>query len=250
MVKRLRDFENWTVVGSDRQDIGPVKDFYVDDERWVVRYLLTDAGGWLATNPVLVSPVAIDRLDWENSRIHVDLTRDQVGSAPQLSTDSRIDRDYEAAYFGYYGYPQYWVGPHAWGLGPMPARVAAAAPGVEPVKASDFGGDGHLRGVNDVSGHHIQALDGELGHVEDFLIDTESWSVRYLVIDTSNWIGGKTVVVAPEWVRRVDWKDRLIHIDLTREGIKESPEYDPTVEMTREYEDRLYRYYRRPVYWE
>jgi len=74
--------------------------------------------------------------------------------------------------------------------------------------------------------------------------------VRYLVIDTSNWIGGKTVLVSPEWVRRVDWKDRLIFIDLTKDGIKESPEYDPTVEITREYENRLYRYYGRPVYWE
>ena len=94
-----------------------------------------------------------------------------------------------------------------------------------------------------------QALDGEIGHVEDFLVDDESWAVRYLVIDTSNWIGGRTVLVAPDWVRRIDWHDRLLLVDLTRDAIKNSPEYDPTVELDRDYEDQLYEYYRRPAYW-
>ena len=43
-------------------------------------------------------------------------------------------------------------------------------------------------------GFHIQATDGGIGHVDDFLVD-ERWNVRYLVVDTSNWIGGKSVII-------------------------------------------------------
>ena len=97
-------------------------------------------------------------------------------------------------------------------------------------------------------GFHLVATDGEIGHVDDFLID-ENWNVRYLVVDTSNWIGGRTVLLSPDWVRRVDWNNREIHVDMSRDAVKGSPEYNPTMEMSREYEEKLHGHYRRPAYW-
>jgi sporulation protein YlmC with PRC-barrel domain len=249
MLKRLRDLEDWTVVGCDGENVGEIEDFFVDDERWVIRYLSVDTGGWLTDEPVVVSPIAVDRVDADDRRIHVDLTREQVRNAPRLEQNTPISRGWESAYSGYYGYPEYWLGPFAWGVFPVPTRVAGLAPGAEPVAADEFDGAGHLRSISEITGYHIQALDGEIGHVDDFMAEVESWSVRYLVIDTSNWLGGKWVTISPEWVRRVDWKDRLIYIDLTRHRIKGSPQYDPSLEMTRDYEEQLYGHYRRSGYW-
>jgi hypothetical protein len=136
----------------------------------------------------------------------------------------------------YYGWLPYW---HA---GAYPVAVAASAPREQE-------GDPHLRSTKQVIGYHIQAQDGEIGHVEDFIVEDDTWVIRYLVVNTQNWLSGKSVLVAPSWVKGVDWAKRRVHLDLEREAIEKSPEFDPATPVNREYEVRLYDYYGRPQYW-
>ena len=63
--------------------------------------------------------------------------------------------------------------------------------------------DVHLRSANKVTGYRIGATDGDIGHVEDFIIDDETWEIRYMVVDTQNWWPGKKVLVAPQWIGRM-----------------------------------------------
>ena len=106
-----------------------------------------------------------------------------------------------------------------------------------------------MRSTLSVSGHHIQALDGEIGHVVDFIIDDATWAIRYLIIDTHNWWPGKKVLVAPEWIERVSWDERKVFINLNRETIKQSPEYTEESLVTRDYEIALHGHYHRKGYW-
>ena len=108
--------------------------------------------------------------------------------------------------------------------------------------------DPHLRSVNDTIGYHLEAIDGAIGHVEDFLIDEDDWSVRYLVVDTRNWWPGKKVVIAPSWISDVSWTRSQVVVDLTREAIKGSPAYDPSVPWNPAYAMELHDYYGRPRY--
>jgi hypothetical protein len=110
-------------------------------------------------------------------------------------------------------------------------------------------GDQHLRSTREVIGYHVQARDGEIGHIADLLMDDERWALRYLIVDTRNWWPGKEVVVAPPWITAVSWKDRAVMVDLTRDAIKASPEYDPA-RLTRDYEQQLHRHHERAGYWE
>jgi hypothetical protein len=107
----------------------------------------------------------------------------------------------------------------------------------------------HLRSTNEVSTYNIQALDGEIGHVEDFIIDDETWAIRYLVIDTQNWWPGKKVLISPQWIDRVSWGESKIFVNLTREIIKNSPEYTDESLLFRDYESRLHGHYERQGYW-
>jgi hypothetical protein len=109
--------------------------------------------------------------------------------------------------------------------------------------------DPHLRSAKEVAGYHVHCTDGELGHVADFIIDDETWTLRYLVIDTSNWWFGKKVLVSPRWVQEVSWAKSMVYVDLPRDTIKNSPEWNPATPVNREYEERLYDYYGRPTYW-
>jgi hypothetical protein len=150
------------------------------------------------------------------------------------------------AYYGYYGFPTYWGGPFSWG--PYNSPIRDREQWKKPAQGKK-GWDQHLRSTGDATGHHIEALDGEVGHVEDFVIDDETWAIRYIIVDTHNWLPGKKVLVATQWVERVSWDERKVFINLNRETIKESPDFTEESLLTRDYEIGLHKHYNRKGYW-
>ena len=100
-----------------------------------------------------------------------------------------------------------------------------------------------------VTGYNIEATDGEIGHVDGFVVDDEAWAIRYIEVATRNWWPGKKVLVSPAWIERVSWADSKVYVGLSREAIKSAPEYVESMPITREYENRLYAHYGRPPYW-
>ena len=87
-----------------------------------------------------------------------------------------------------------------------------------------------------MTGYHIRASDGEIGHVEDFLVEDADWSIRYLVVDTKNWWPGKKVLIAPHSAREIDWTKKLVKLDVDRQRVKDSPQYDPSTTVDQDYE--------------
>ncbi len=83
-----------------------------------------------------------------------------------------------------------------------------------------------LDSVKRTAGFHIHARNGEIGHVDDFLIGDESWRIRYLLIDTSNWIGGRSVIVSSDAVERVDTIDNTLYVGADREAIANAPKLE------------------------
>jgi hypothetical protein len=100
-----------------------------------------------------------------------------------------------------------------------------------------------------VISYYIGARDGDIGHVEDFVVDDEGWYIRYLVIDTRNWLPGKKVLIDPRWIEGVSWAESKVFVDLLQEVIRNSPEYDSNAPLGRAYESQLYEHYNRPTYW-
>ena len=227
-------------------EFGGVKDFYFDDQHWTIRYLVANTGNWLTGRQVLISPYALVAAIKAEEHIAVDLTKKQIEDSPSLNSDKPVSRQFEESYYGYYGWPMYWSGPYMWGASPTIARNR------ESEKTLNQGGrawDPHLRSTDAVQDYNIQALDGEIGHVEDFVIDDETWAIRYLIVDTRNWWPGKKVLVSPQWIQEVSWSESKVFVNLTREAIKESPEYTEKSLLTRDYEAGLYQHYQREGYW-
>jgi sporulation protein YlmC with PRC-barrel domain len=249
MLRSLGDLDKYSVSATDG-DLGHVDDFLIDDEQWVVRYLVVESGGFLDRRGVLISPISFRRAEWESQRFHLALTLDQIRNSPGIDTDKPVSRQHESEYLGYYGYPPYWGQTAMWGMGLYPALLAGSSPyDVPPVSTSAPAGDAHLRSADELRGYHIHGTDGAIGHVVDFILDDESWAVRLLVVDTSAWWFGKKVLIAPRWADSVSWEDRTIHLDISRAAIHSSPEWDANAPVNRELEYRLYDYYGRPVDW-
>jgi uncharacterized protein YrrD len=234
------------LLNSRDGEIGKIKEFYFDDRFWTIRYLVADTGNWLPGRQVLISPYALGVVNSEAEDIGVDLTKKQIEDSPSLDSDKPVSRQFEQAYYGHYGYPIYWAGLCAWGYYPYPAR--APEQWRKPSK-EEKAWDPDLRSTNDVSGHHIQGTDGEIGHVEDFFIDAQTWTIRYLIVDTHNWWPGKKILVSPQWIDRISWGERKVFVNLLRETIKQSPEFKEESLLSRAYETGLYRHYNRPGYW-
>jgi hypothetical protein len=104
--------------------------------------------------------------------------------------------------------------------------------------------------MKEVMGYNIQAPDGKIGQMDQFIIDDKDWFIRYMVVDIrTRLIFWKRVLVSQDWIERVSWANSTVYVDLPKELIKNSPEYDPAAPVNREYEERLYDYYGRPKYW-
>lgn len=246
MLFKAKTLETYKLDSLDGE-MGKVREFYFDDQHWTVRYLVADTGNWLSGRRVLISPYALVAAIKDEQHIAVDLTKKQIEDSPSLSNDKPVSRQFEMAYTGYYGWPSYWGGPATWGAFSTPVRD----PGLydAPVVDEEDTSDSHLRSTHEVAGYHIHGTDGEIGHVEDFILDDETWTIRYLIVDTRNWWPGKMVLVSPRWINQVSWSDSKVFIDLPREAIKQSPEYSEESLITRDYETALHRHYQIDGYW-
>ena len=233
MLNKVKTITGYRLDGFDGE-IGRVKEFYFDDRHWAIRYLVADTGNWLTGRQVLISPHALVAVNKKEQHIEINLTKKQIEASPSLDSDKPVSRQFEEAYHGYYEWPLYWSGPYLWGAYPYIERDR------EKWKKTTHGEkawDPHLRSTHEVTGYHIQAADGEIGHVADFIIDTR------------NWWPGKQVLVSPKWIERVSWSESKVFVYLSRESIKQSPEYSEESLLTRDYEARLHRHYDRQGYW-
>ena len=244
-IKMLNGYKLDTLDG----EIGKVKDFYFDDRYWTIRYLVVETGSWLMSRQVLISPYALIDIDKADRTIAVELTNHQIEQSPSLDTDKPVSRQWEQDYYGYFNWPVYWNGPYSWGTYPYVDRNRSEAEEFTVTAPGTQKADHHLRSTEAVSGYNIHALDGDIGHVEDFILDDETWAIRYFVVNTSNWWSGKKVLVAPQWIERVSWLDAKIFANLSRETIKESPVYTDEALLTRDYEIALHGHYNRQGYW-
>ena len=246
MLSKAGTLKRCSIQTIEDETIGKVEDFYFDDRHWTVRYLVVNTGTWLSGRQVLISPYALVAVNADRENIVVELTKKQIEDSPSLDCDKPVSRQFEEAYHGYHGWPTYWGGPLSWGSYDYVVR------GREKWKESSQskgGSDHHLRSTQHVSGYHIQATDGEIGHVEDFIIEDETWAIRYLIVGTLNWWPGKKVLLSPQWIKRVSWGERKVFAGLSRETIKQSPEYTEESLLTRDYEIGLHRHYDRQGYW-
>jgi len=239
-LKTASHMTDLTVHASDGE-IGSIEEFYFDDERWAIRYMIVNTGAWLSQQQVLISPVFLRRADWANKQLVVALTKEQIQNSPKIDTHKPVSRQHESAYMDYYGASYYWGGPYVWGPGSFPEDlvVPVPAPRAPAERASAAA----------VTGYGIEASDGEIGHVEDFVIDQDTWKIRYLEVKTRNWWPGKMVLISPEWVEKVSWPESKVSVGLSREAIRSAPEYIESRPITRDYEDQLHLHYGLAPYW-
>jgi hypothetical protein len=264
MLRSNRDLDDFSIHATDG-NLGRLSDFYFDDTSWVIRYLVVETGSWLEDRSVLISPLSLGTPNWTDNVLPVALTMAQVKGSPHIDVHRPVSRQHEIQWLGYYGYPYYWEGAGLWGGGLYPYLVQPDLLGFSPGDEADLPAterayaraaaarhaqdDIHLRSCKAVTGYHVHATDGDIGHVNGMLLDEDTWAIRYLIVSTSNWWLGHEVLVAPTWIGDVSWDQSKVHVSLTREQVRNAPLYDPSVPINRDEEIGIFEHYARVDYW-
>ncbi len=265
MLQVVSALKGYSIEAKDGR-LGAVSDFLFDDTTWKVRWLVVDTGRWLTGRKVLIHPSAIGYAEHGARELTVALTKKQVEDSPDILQDRPVSLQHQNDLYGYYGWDPLWgggmYGAGIYGGGLYGAGMGAVA---SPLAARTYFGSGavreaerrqsdvddedpHLRSATEVKGYHVHAADGNIGHVEDFLVESESWGIRYLIIDTSNWWVGQHVLISPYAVKEVDWSGRHVRIDVDRAKVKASPSWDRSNDVDGTFERRLHSYYNWPGY--
>ncbi len=255
MLKTLLEMRGYRLRAIDK-DLGSVEDFYFDDRLWKIRYLVADTGNWLPGRQVLIGQEALGRSSWEDKVFPVTLTSAEIEDSPGIETDLPFSLQKEKELRLFFQWREYWndeifIQPPGF----MPMSVAdgvPADPSIQPGLKSSARLDenSHLRSATEVQEYYIRAQDGEIGHVDDFIVEDTTWDIRYLIVDTQNWLPGKKVLISHKWVNSIDWNKQTVGVEMLRETIERSPEYDPNKPINREYEVRMYDFYGKPHDWE
>ena len=211
-------------LGTAEGKIGHVKDFYFNDQHWVVRYVIADTGSWLSGRLVLISPHAFGDFHQDADSLLVNLSRKQIENSPAIDSHKPVSRQYEEEYYRYYGWPFYWDGSGMWGMGGAPSYYLMPSEQEIGDNHAHDRDDPHLRSTHALNGYHIQTSDGAIGHVTDFMMDDKSWEIRHLVVETGHWFSGRYIAISPRQIDRISYEESKVFVKITKEAILEAPE--------------------------
>lgn len=224
MQRRLSAFANYTIESPDGK-VGYISDALFEDDHWKIRWFVINVGSWLFGHKLLIRPAALGRPDIRQRAFPVTLTKAEVEASPDISSDPPVFRQME------HGMKTVDTYVPIWDIGAF---------GGYSVGSSDFAiyneretqqyhamtnGDLHLRSGGQVIGYGIYALDGDIGHLEDFLMNDETWQIEYALVDTKNWGSGKHILIPVTDIMAIDWAGKYIRIDRTRYDIKSGPSW-------------------------
>lgn len=248
-LQRLNDLKNYKLFTKDG-DIGIVHDFLFDDEVWAIRYLVVDTGHWLPGRKVLLTPGVLQEKYPGKGSYTTSLNRDQVRHSPDIDTEKPVSRQHEIELHSHYGWPYYWTAAGA-GIGMMaPPFPAPPVSDPTPQPSAAESKNPHLRSFLEIHGYGLEATDGDIGVVDDLIVDEQLWIIRYLVVAMHKWLPGRKVLIAPRWLAGpINWQTNKVKVFMTQDSVRNSPEFDPSVPISREYESKLHEHYRQPAYW-
>lgn len=224
MNRSVKHLHTYTLVARDGE-LGSIREMYFDDKNWTIRYLISDLERFPEKDKAAISPVSVEDIDWKNGTIRVDLPKNVVADSPEVDVEKPFNRSKERQLNSYYHFPTYWSGIGLWGNHVYPGLLAEESPTEEEERS---GGDQenrvYVHRAKEACGYTIEATDGEIGHVEDLVIEEKTWEIQFLVIDTRNWLPGKKVIVDTHWLDEVNWQDGTVKVSLPRNAIRGATE--------------------------
>jgi hypothetical protein len=212
MLNHLRTLLTHQIHASDGF-IGALDDFYFDDSRWILRYLVVNIGGFVHGRKVLISPVAIVGINAANQTVSLKHSMDQIRNSPNFDVEKPVYRQLEEQLLNYYGWVAHWTPLHT-----LPEPQVQVSPT----------GDTHLRSMTNVCKYTVMAFDGRVGSITDFIMDENGWTIPLVILDTGHYLSVDQVVIPAPHLKGIRVEDKEISIDMYKADVAKAPRFDPT----------------------
>ena len=243
MKQSLKTLKDYTVETNDHLT-GKIKDFLFDDKQWVIRYIDVDFGTLFSPYKILVPKVFMDTPDNDNKKIPIKLGKKNFDKCPKIEDHLPVSRKYEEELHNHYKINPYWGVAHLASTGGYfpPRPVVAPTKDDKIVDEEDLGTI--LRSFTEIERYSIETNDGNIGHIEDLIVDIEDWQNIYAVIDTSNWLPwSKKVLIPINNMTKISYNKQVVKINLRTDTIKNAPEYDPNKILDEKFEKGMLDFY-------
>lgn len=228
------------IEGKDGK-LGMAKDIFFDSQTWTVRYLIIDPIEGLRDRQLLVPASLFNHPDWKNEcqALPASLTKDQAKNIPDIRPALPMSHRDEARILDYFG-----SGRYSESLNDKTSKLDPAVNEDDPIQASNR--DPYLKSFKAADDFDVFATDSKVGKLEDFIVDTDSWTISSMVVDTDKCIlPPRKLAVSPAWIVKLDGLTKRIHLDQSKNGVENFPDFDPTAPVNRENDTTLYDYYGR-----
>jgi uncharacterized protein YrrD len=215
MLHLASTLESYALNAADGQ-IGRVNHFYFDDQSGAIRYAVVDTGkkldptdNWFTGRQILLPTAKIGAVLATSQLLTTTLTRREIEESPTTLSDRPVAKQSEEGNYNVLGWPVSWYAPE------------------EETKPWDP----NLRSTKVVTGYHVESLDGEIGHIADFVIDDSDWTIRHWVVATRNWWPGKKVLLLPTQIQSINWDSSIVTVSLFRSQVQNAPELTDPLEQ-------------------
>jgi hypothetical protein len=237
MLCRLSHFRNCAVIATDG-DVGTVKDLYFDNRAWTARYVILETGAWLVGRRVVLAPTAITSFDRVAQRVAVALSRQQIEQSPSLDDGDGISREREEEWHRHSGLAGYWGAPQV----DVSTTPLPSAPEPAPTSMGSSPGSSQVWSSSEITDYALEASDGDVGRVQDFLVDETTWKLGYFVVLRS-WLAGTETLVSPSHIGSLSMEEMKVHVRLPRELVLNAPVWDGAEPPATSYEAALRAHY-------
>lgn len=246
----FRSINNWMGYGIQATDgdIGEIHDFYFDDNQWSIRYIIIDIGPWIKDRKVILSPDEFIALDSSEQYFSLKkLNKGQIKNSPEIDTALPVSKQEQISLHKYYRWPPY-------AISPITTEVKETEDSKEVEEAEAVSqmqqNYSELRSAREVIRYSVKGKDGELGKVEDLLVDDEAWKIVYLVIDSKEELEiDKKILVTMSWIKWMHHNEQEIYLDLNKQTVRNSPSYDPERPKQWPMERELHKNTKKPYLW-
>lgn len=261
-LKQLTDFELYSVDGK----AGRINDTLFDRKDWSLKYIV-DKSSKLLSREIAVSYEAIAEINWQARKVYLRYSQEQIRQSPSVKAKKSLNdppkafRRQPVQVFHYdwvmnreETYNNEFTGTQE------EAGSAVISDSGDYTNHSGTGGARYvvqdeeygtpvLQSTDKAIGLKISTKTGDLGVVEDFIVDDSNWLIQFMIIATQKNLRGKRILVAPEAISWINWKQKHITVDLDKEKLAGCPNFNLLFPLVNDSKKMLYEQYECLQFW-
>lgn len=227
--KELKKYKFYT---TDRKKY-LLDDIYLDNKSQKIHFLVCNSRKYFNSIQALVEPNMIKSINKDQHRINLNITREQLeaykNDIKNINQVNKTESGKKTSNF--------------WSKLFMLYKPVTQAEIEDEGSLEEFKLNLNLHSFNEIMNYFISGKDGDIGWLEDLIIDTEKWHCKFLMFTTHYSLYSNSRIMPTTWVENIDWEFYSIVVNKEIKDIDEMPFYESLILTSKNYEEGVLDYF-------